>query len=275
MIASAIQMVSGSDIAVNLNDAVQLVKASVDAGAELVVLPEMFLMFGADNAVRRESFPISAQQEIVDTIAQWAIDYGCWIVAGTLPLTTRVDGSHIEGERSKAACGVVNGQGEWVAWYEKYHLFNASLLSGTERYQESDTFEPGREWVVFDSPWGRVGVAVCFDLRFAEMFLYFRQQGVQIVALPSAFTEITGSAHWEVLIRARAIEHQMFVVAANQGGEHPCGRKTWGQSMIVDGWGRVLAQKEKGPGLAVATLDFDGLTAVLGAIPMSRVPNSY
>ena len=167
----------------------------------------------------------------------------------------------------RSACLVYNDRGERAARYDKIHLFDVHLMDADERYAESETIEAGDRVVVVDSPYGRLGIAVCYDLRFPELFRRMHEHGVEVICLPAAFTAITGKAHWEVLVRARAIENLAYVVAAGQGGFHVSGRETHGQSMIVDPWGVVLAESPRGTGSVTAELRLDYLAATRRAFP--------
>lgn len=200
-------------------------------------------------------------------LSEQAKRLGLWIVGGSIPLATRPDGSDVPG-RVRASCIVYNDQGEEVARYDKIHLFDAMVEDSHGQYRESDTFEPGDKVVTVDTPAGRLGMAVCYDLRFPELFRALREQGAEWVCLPSAFTWQTGDAHWYPLIRARAIENQVWLVAPGQGGQNSERRKTYGHSLICDPWGRVVAEMEEGPGLVVADLDLEHLNQVRARMPV-------
>lgn len=246
---ASIQMVSGAEVADNLQQAARLIRQAADSGANLIVLPENFAHMGVnerDKLAVRETYgggPIQA------FLAEQALENNCWIIAGTIPV------SAVDEHRVRAACLIYDARGEAVARYDKMHLFDVSLTDTNEAYHESETIEPGDEIVVVQTPVGRVGIAVCYDLRFPELFRAMLAQGVEIIALPSAFTATTGRAHWEILLRARAIENLCYVVAANQGGVHANGRETYGDSMIIDPWGVVLQRIARGPGIVSATTD--------------------
>ncbi len=183
--------------------------------------------------------------------------HGIWLIGGTLPLKAS-DASHVL--NSSLA---FDPQGQCVARYDKIHLFG--FTRGAEHYDESRTIEPGREVVSFEAPCGRVGLSVCYDLRFPE--LYRRMGSPNLIVVPAAFTETTGRAHWEVLLRARAIENQCYVLASGQGGEHPSGRRTFGHSMLIDPWGEIVSSLETGPGVAVGDLDPARILAVRESLP--------
>ncbi|MEF3193220.1 MAG: carbon-nitrogen hydrolase family protein [Halothiobacillaceae bacterium] len=247
---AVIQMVSGADVRANLEQAARLLAKVAAAGARLAVLPENVACMTPDMAQLHAMAEREGEGPIQAALAKMARDNGLWLVAGTLPLRTD-DG------RLTNTTLVFDEQGRKVARYDKIHLFDVDVPGG-ESHRESTHFAPGREVVVLDTPVGRLGLAVCYDLRFPELFRSMAAQGAELFALPAAFTYATGLAHWEVLLRARAIENQCYVLAAAQGGEHFEGRHTFGHSQVIDPWGVVLACHADGPGLAVA--DIDGAT---------------
>lgn len=246
---AAIQMATGPNVSANLFEAERLVREATEAGAGLVVLPENFAFMGKrgeDQLSLREEDDTGPLQGFLARVAE---QYGTWLVGGTIPLAASDRG------RVRAACLVFDERGRRVARYDKIHLFDVSLPGVDERYQESATIEPGDDIVVLDSPFGRLGIAVCYDLRFPEIFRQMLDAGMEILAIPSAFTAITGKAHWETLVRARAIENLAYVIAAAQGGFHLNGRETHGHSMVVDPWGAVLAQVPRGSGFVSCLVD--------------------
>jgi nitrilase len=184
-----------------------------------------------------------------DFLAAQARQLGIWIVGGTLPVLEPGE------SRPRAACLLYDDHGRLAARYDKIHLFDVNLPGSSEGYRESDGIAPGAEAVVAAVPWGRLGLAVCYDVRFPELFRVMSAAGMDAVALPAAFTVPTGRAHWELLVRARAVDNLVCVLAAAQWGEHPGGRRTWGDSMIVNHWGEVLARRREGTGVVVADLD--------------------
>ena len=247
---AAIQMATSPNVSANLLEAERLIGEAVDSGAGLVVLPENFAFMGEQD---KEMLTLSEEDyggPLQGFLSQMAKRYGIWLVGGTIPLQATQGGSKI-----RAACLVYDDEGRQVARYDKIHLFDVHLMETDERYVESNTIEPGNKAVVVDTPFGRLGVAVCYDLRFPELFRKLLEQGAEIFVVPSAFTAMTGKAHWETLVRARAIENLAFVVAAAQGGYHINGRETHGHSMIVDPWGTVLAQVPRGTGHVCVSLD--------------------
>jgi len=247
---AAIQMVSCADVATNLEVAGRLLRDARDRGASLAALPENFAFMGFEEADKRAV----AEDEggagpIQSALASFARRLGLWIVAGTVPL--RVPGE----ERVAAACLVFDADGRRVARYDKIHLFDVAVPGGEERYRESATVRPGETPVCIDTPAGRLGLAVCYDLRFPELFRRLLDLGAECFCIPSAFTAPTGRAHWETLLRARAIENFCHVVAPAQSGFHENGRETHGDTMIVDHWGRVLARLPRGSGAVVADVN--------------------
>lgn len=246
---AAIQMATSPNVSANLLEAERLIGDAAESGAGLVVLPENFAFMGEHD---REMLTLCEDLQdgpLQGFLSQMAKRYGIWLVGGTIPLRG------LQGSKLRAACLVFDDQGKPVARYDKIHLFDVHLVETGERYVESNIIEPGDQAVVIDSPFGRIGVAVCYDLRFPELFRQLLGKGAEIFVVPSAFTAMTGKAHWETLVRARAIENLAFVVAAAQGGYHVNGRETHGHSMIVDPWGTVLAQVPRGTGHVSVTLD--------------------
>jgi len=248
---AAIQLASGSNVSANLLETERLAEAAAKQGAELVVLPENFAFMGRScgdaNALREHAGdgPLQA------FLAQLASRLGIWVVGGTIPL----EADHAA--KWRAACTVYDEHGRQVARYDKQHLFDVNLIESDEQFVESESIEPGDRIVVIDSPVGRLGISVCYDLRFPELYRAMIDRGVEVITLPAAFTSITGRAHWETLVRARAIENLCYVIAAAQGGFHVASRQTYGHSMIVDPWGTKLAERERGNGCVVAEIDPD------------------
>jgi nitrilase len=255
-------MVSGPDVPTNLVEAERLLADAARAGASLAVLPENFACMPRRERDRREVAESAGDGPIQTFLAQQAARHRLWIVAGTLPLVIADD------SRPAAACLVYDNDGQLAARYDKIHLFDVSLPDGAESYAESANTAPGDEPVVTDSPAGRLGLAVCYDVRFPELFRDMLEQGLQTLALPAAFTATTGMAHWETLLRARAIENQCWMIAAAQGGLHPGGRQTHGDSMIVDPWGRILARRATGPGVLAADIDLSRQARIRRRFPV-------
>lgn len=254
---AAVQMASGPNVANNLNEAERLVEKAVEQGARLVVLPEYFPVMGL-NDMAKVAVREKPNQGVIQTfLSNAARKYKIWLVSGSIPLEASTP------DKVLNSCLVFDEYGEQVARYDKIHLFNLNL--GNEQYHESQTIESGNKVVVVDSPFGRIGLAICYDLRFPELF---RAMGnVDIIVLPSAFTETTGKMHWEVLVRARAIENLAYVVAAAQGGYHVSGRETHGNSMIVDPWGRVLDRLPRGSGVVIADVNPSYQSSLRASLP--------
>ncbi len=246
---AAIQMVSSADVGLNVDGASRLLREARAQGARVAALPENFAFMGVAEADKCAIAENDGDGPIQSMLASLASELGLWIVAGTLPL--RVPGE----ARLAAACLVYDAAGRRVARYDKIHLFDVEIPGKDERYQESSSVRPGATPVCVDTPAGRLGLAVCYDLRFPELFRRLLSLGAEWFCLPSAFTAPTGRAHWEVLLRARAIENLCHVVAPAQSGFHENGRETHGDSMIVDCWGRVLARLPRGTGVVTAEID--------------------
>jgi len=247
--AAAIQMASGSNVSANLLEAERLVGEAAEAGAGLVVLPENFAFMGRSDKELTNLGEPDGNGPLQSFLSGLAERFGVWLVGGTIPLEASRAG------KVRAASLLYDDQGRRVARYDKLHLFDVHLVEADERYIESETIEPGSELCVVDTPFGKLGLSVCYDLRFPEMYRAMLDQGVEILAMPAAFTAMTGEAHWDVLLRARAIENLCYVLAAAQGGFHISGRKTWGHSMIVDPWGSKLAEQTSGNGPLMADID--------------------
>jgi predicted amidohydrolase len=261
MKVAAIQMVSGLTLEGNLHAARELLGQAALEGCELAVLPEYFCLLGrkdTDKLALRESAGHGRIQQFLSASAR---DYGLWLVGGTLPLAA-TDDSHVRNTTL-----VYAPDGQCAARYDKIHLFRFD--NGRETYDEARVIEPGREPVAFeltarDGQAWRIGLSVCYDLRFPELY---RMLQADVLLVPSAFTHTTGQAHWETLLRARAIENLAYVVAPAQGGLHENGRRTWGRSMVVDPWGEVLAQRDEGAGVVAAVLERDRLAQVRRQLP--------
>jgi nitrilase len=264
---AAIQMVSTHNIDENLRQAALLLDRAASQGARVAVLPENFAVLDTDNMVLHGSREISPDGPIRSFLAEQARRHRLWIVGGSLPIAARPDGTPLE-ERVRASCIVVNDQGKEVARYDKVHLFDAMVADSQGQYRESDTFEPGDSLVTVDTPAGRLGLAICYDLRFPELFRQLRDRQADWITLPSAFTWQTGNAHWHPLIQARAIENQVWVVAPGQGGQNSEHRRTWGHSMIVDPWGKVRTELPEGAGVITTALDPDYLQQVRTRMPV-------
>ncbi|HFD92105.1 MAG TPA: carbon-nitrogen hydrolase family protein [Gammaproteobacteria bacterium] len=258
---AAIQMASGPNIGANLIEAERLIGLAAESGADLVVLPENFAIMGLDEGDKVKCREDDGKGPIQEFVSRQAAAHGVWIVGGTVPLSSH-DPSKIY-----AACMLYDSSGKRVARYDKMHLFDVHIEASMESYTESLTILPGNEVVVAETPFGRIGLAVCYDLRFPELFRYMLDQGAEIFAVPSAFTAHTGKAHWESLVRVRAIENLCYIVAPAQGGYHINGRETFGDSMIVDPWGVVLDRLPSGAGVVIADIDLERLRGIRQGFP--------
>lgn len=264
MKVAALQMVSGSRCSANLASARALLEQAAAADAELVVLPEYFCLMGqrdTDKLQVQEPWGSGAIQTFLSAAAR---EFNLWIVGGTLPLSTQ------DPQRVCNASLAYAPNGECVARYDKIHLFRFD--NGRERYDEARVLQAGSTPVSFDLPsrdghrW-RLGLSVCYDLRFPELYRAYAALGADLLLVPSAFTHATGQAHWELLLRARAVENLAYVLAAAQGGQHDNGRSTWGHSMLVDPWGEVLHSLPQGSGLVVGDLDAKRVQSLRQQLP--------
>lgn len=253
-------MTSGSQVEPNLAEAGRYIAAAAQAGARLAVLPENFAIMVTADSERLAAAETDGNGPIQDFLSAAARRHRVWLVGGTIPLRSQ------DPTKVRAACLLYDDRGERVARYDKIHLFDVRLGNG-ERYYESNGFEPGDTPVAVDTPAGRLGLSVCYDLRFPELFRRLLDAGAQIITVPSAFTAYTGRAHWETLIRARAIENLVYVIAAAQAGRHANGRETYGDSMIVNPWGEILARRAREPGVVTAECDLEKLKALRAQLP--------
>ena len=254
---AALQMVSTPRVDENLATADRLIADAVAQGARLVALPEYFPIMGMSDGDKVALRETDGNGPIQAFLADAARRHGVWLVAGSLPLVAKDPGKVLN------SCLVYNPAGQRVARYDKIHLFG--FQKGEERYNESATIEPGRQPVTFDAPFGRVGLSICYDLRFPELFRALGE--IDLLVLPAAFTEVTGRAHWEILLRARAIENQCYVLAIGQGGVHENRRETHGNSMLIDPWGDIVARRDKGAGVVVGELDHARIAEVRTSLP--------
>ena len=264
MTVAVIQMVSGENIDANLASARTLLEQAAEAGARLAVLPENFAAMGKINAGKIATLETQQQGPILSWLARTARELGVWIVGGTVPLLPA-------GQSTGKPCAsslLFNEMGECVARYDKLHLFDAAVDDQQGRYKESERYAQGECCTVVDTPVGRLGMTICYDLRFSELYGALRDAGADLISVPSAFTAVTGAAHWQVLLRARAIETQCLILAANQGGVHAIGRKTFGHSAIIDAWGRVLAEQTTGAGCIISAYSRDEQAAIRQRMPI-------
>jgi len=242
---AAIQMASSPSVASNLIEAERLIKIAVDQDAKVVVLPEYFSIMGNHDSDKVDVREEEGKGPVQKFLAKMAKKHKIWLIGGTVPLVSQFK------DKIRNSCLVYNDKGEQVARYDKIHLFGLDL--GAEHYHEENTIAPGDNIIVVETPYGRIGLSVCYDLRFPE--LYRAMGDVDMIVVPAAFTDTTGKAHWETLVRARAIENMCYVIAPAQGGYHLSGRETHGNTMIVDPWGVILDRLPRGSGVVLANIN--------------------
>ncbi|WGV99952.1 carbon-nitrogen hydrolase family protein [Vibrio sp. YMD68] len=256
-----IQMTSTPDPIENLAYIELEVAKLANEGARWVVTPENALVFGHRNDYHHHAEPLGKgpiQQRLCDLAQHWSV----WIIIGSMPIRNP------QGNVS-TTCLVINHHGELVAHYDKLHMFDVDVKDTHQRYRESETFTPGSEIVVTETPFGKLGLSICYDVRFPHLYSELVKQGAQILLVPAAFTAVTGKAHWETLLTSRAIETQSWVVAVNQVGRHPCGRETWGHSMIISPWGDVVLRLKDKPQSAIVELDLQPLIDIRNTMPVA------
>ncbi len=261
---AAIQMCSSHILEDNLSIASKYIQEASQQGAEVVVLPEMFPVMGKNPSEKTQIAENYGTGKIQDFLEEQARTNNIWIIGGTIPITSEDHG------KIRAACLVINNNGDQVARYDKIHLFDVNL-SATESYKESATVTSGNEVVVFDSPVGKIGLAVCYDIRFPEMFRLMMEKGAKIICVPSAFTYTTGSKHWEILAKRRVVENICYFVGACQGGTHTNGRQTYGNSLIVDPDGNVMSRLGcEDAGVIISSIDLECLRELRKQIPIAE-----
>ncbi len=246
---AAIQMSSGPNIQANLDEAARLISQAASQGAELIVLPENFSQMPMSDNERVENAEAIGDGKVQTFLSVQAKKNNSWIVGGTIPIKSDEVG------KAYSSSLLYNSQGEQVARYDKIHMFDVLIEENNETYNESATTVAGDEVIVIDTPLGKLGLSVCYDLRFPELYRTMIDQGMEICAIPAAFTAFTGQSHWEPLIRARAIENQCYIIASAQGGYHVNNRQTYGHSMIVNPWGNILGNVGTGPGVVITEMD--------------------
>ncbi len=256
---ACIQMCSGDQMNINLERAEALLQEAADAGAKLALLPENFAFMSRDEAAKKGIAEPQEHSRLLDFLTRRARSHAMAVIGGSVPLISR------HSSRIRNACPVFSHRGDLLAVYDKMHLFDVDLEH--ERYRESDLIVPGESPVSVELYGWNIGLSICYDVRFPELYRRYADSECTVLTVPAAFTVPTGMAHWQVLLRARAIENQAYVLAAGQWGEHPGGRKTWGHSMIIDPWGDILAVLDDGEGIIVAELDMDFLRRVRSSLP--------
>jgi nitrilase len=259
-IVAAVQMASSPNVGANLIEAGRLIEKAAAAGASLVVIPENFAIMGMEETDKLAVAEAEGSGPIQEFLARTAEKHRVWLVGGTIPLAGNAG-------KVRASCLVFDANGRQAGRYDKIHLFDVSVPGSDEKYFESNTIEPGATSLVLHTPFGRLGIAICYDLRFPELFRQMTDTGMDLLAVPAAFTARTGAAHWEVLVKARAVENLCYTVASNQGGFHVNGRETYGHSMIVDPWGNTQAILPNGSGVVTAEIDLERLGKVRASFP--------
>ncbi|CAD7334779.1 carbon-nitrogen hydrolase family protein [Sphingomonadales bacterium 56] len=261
MRAAVLQMTSGIDPAANAAAIVEAVRQAAEQGADMLFTPEMAGYLDRNRARAAETLRSEADDPVLATVREAAARHGLWVHLGSLPLRQE-DGD----ERWVNRSFVIDNKGEIRARYDKIHLFDVDLATG-ESWRESAVYRPGEKVVAVDTPWGRMGLSVCYDLRFPDLYRALTNAGVTMLLMPAAFTVPTGQAHWHVLLRARAIEAGCFVIAPAQTGRHEDGRETYGHSLVIDPWGDILLDMEEKAGLALADIDLSRVEEVRGRVP--------
>tara|TARA_R110000764_G_scaffold19371_1_gene50970 strand:- start:221 stop:1081 length:861 start_codon:yes stop_codon:yes gene_type:complete len=260
---AAIQMTSQPDVQENLQVAARLIAQAAEQGAELVLLPECFAALGNRSLAAIAAAEFGPERPIRRFLAEQALAHGIWLIGGSLPLP------RASGGKPMATQLVLDDQGHEVARYDKLHLFDVDVSDSHNTYRESNDYAFGDQLVCLDSPVGGLGLSICYDVRFPEMYQGLRLAGAELIVVPAAFTAVTGAAHWEVLLRARAIESQCYVLAANQSGTHAGGRQTFGHSCLVDPWGELVAELPEGSGVVTGELDREFLRDVRQRMPIT------
>jgi predicted amidohydrolase len=256
------QMISSDNVMENLHQVEKLCLLAKNSEASLLILPENFAFMGKQETQKLALAEKMGDGPIQQRISNLASRHKLWVIAGTIPINT-------DSARVSSSSMVFNDDGLCVAHYNKIHLFDVKI-SDSESYQESQTIEPGNDAVVVDTPVGKIGLSICYDLRFPELYHHLILKGAEILSIPSAFTAITGRAHWEILLCARAIENLAYVLAPNQGGKHANGRSTYGHSMIVEPWGKVVIEKQTGAGIIAADVDLARLRRLRKDFPCNE-----
>lgn len=262
---AAVQMVSGADLEENLNRAEALIRQCHQQGARLVVLPEVFALFNLSKQAELGQKERDGAGPVQQFLARCAKQYQCYLLGGSIPIADAPGDA-----RPFAASLLYNRDGQLIGRYNKIHLFDVDVKDRQGSYRESDSFRAGDTPVCLPTSFASIGMSVCYDLRFPELYRIYFQAGADILVVPSAFTQLTGQAHWMALLRARAIENACYVIAANQGGAHGPKRETYGHSCVISPWGEILSCVEKGEGIALAEFDADYLADVRRQIPVRQ-----
>lgn len=259
-----IQMTSSSDVNENLTYIEQQTTLLAKQGAKWVVTPENAVVFG-----NKEDYHNSAEElgdgPVQERISRLAVEQQVWILIGSMPILR----TSAETQGVTTTSVLFNPQGQIVAHYDKLHMFDVDVADGHKRYRESETFTPGNDIVVAETPFAKLGLSICYDVRFPNLYAELRRLGAQILLVPAAFTAVTGKAHWDVLLRARAIENQCWVIAVGQGGHHACGRETWGHSMVISPWGEIIVSLGQDAASLVVDIELEQIESVRAAMPIS------
>ncbi len=265
--AACVQVNASNDMDTNIAKAGDMVRKAAAQGANLICLPENVAMmeFGGENVIAK-SYP-QAEHPGLSAFRDLAVETKSWILIGSLAV-------RLENGKVANRCFLLNDQGEIVGQYDKIHLFDVDLTGG-ESYRESNTFDGGDRAVLAQTPWGPLGMSICYDVRFPHLYRDYAQAGANIITVPAAFTKQTGEAHWKVLLRARAIETGCYVIAPGQCGEHKGGRQTYGHSLIINPWGEVLAEGADEPCVLIADIEVDVVAATRGKIPSLKHDRAY
>ena len=261
---AVVQMVSSQHFEQNLLGVEPLIREAASNDVVAVFLPENFFLFANENP---RGFAELQQNNARDFLSRLAAELKCWIFAGTLPMSYTRDGEPVKNGRVRAASLVFSDEGIEVARYDKIHMFDVDVKDNQKRYRESDVFEAGDSLDYIQTPFGCFGLTVCYDIRFPEVYQRLRDKGVQCYTIPSAFTKVTGEAHFEILMRARAVENACFTIAACQGGVHDSGRETYGNSMIVNPWGEILCRASTGEEIIYSEIDYQVLNETRKNMP--------
>jgi len=248
---SCVQIASGPNIEANLLETSKYIEKAKDAGAKLVVLPENFAIMAANDQMYLEFKEEFGNGKIQDFISSEALKNDLWIIAGTIPISSN------KKNKVYSKSIIFNNKGEIVSSYNKIHLFDVNILETNEKYNESDVFISGNSIEIVETPFCKIGIAICYDLRFPELFRLLAEKGANLICVPAAFTSFTGKAHWEYLVRSRAIENLLYIAASAQGGYHVNGRETHGNSLIVNPWGEILSIKKNGAGIVTSEIDLN------------------
>ncbi len=256
-----IQMTSGANPQHNLAEIRERLVELAKQNVTWVVTPENALLFGKKHDYHTHAEPLG-DGPLQTELANLARQFQVWLLIGSMPIR------RAHGVTSTSL--LFNPQGERAAHYDKLHMFDVDVADGHQRYRESETFTPGQQITLVKTPFAHLGLTICYDVRFAHLYAELRRQGANVLVVPAAFTAVTGRAHWEVLLRARAIENQCWVVAAAQCATHPCGRETWGHSMVISPWGEIVARLDNQPGILVAELDIEQVTELRAAMPVGQ-----